>query len=172
MLSGLDDALLPYVHFFVNQRVDGYRLLLLASEDMEALHISKVGHQELILEAVQLLRHLHYELMSETLQSLFLQLSCKARNLYNELRMSNAAEVSTRTLSAVVDLLKTVKNLVAWMDRSPFEGCRDPFRQRVLQISVELALTAQRDKFADQPLAVIKSGVGLFTLSLPSSQHT
>lgn len=55
-------------------------------EDLEKIHITKIGHQEIILDSVDLLRHLHYSSASENLQSLALKLGCKSRSLYNYLK--------------------------------------------------------------------------------------
>ena len=54
----MDDAIIPYVHYFLNANIDGRKLLLLTHSDLERLNILKLGHQELILEAVDLLRNL------------------------------------------------------------------------------------------------------------------
>ena len=54
----MDDAIIPYVHYFMNANIDGRKLLLLTHSDLERLNIVKLGHQELILEAVDLLRNL------------------------------------------------------------------------------------------------------------------
>ena len=48
--------------------------------------MTKIGHQEIILDGVDLLKHLHYNFNSETLQSLALRLGCKSRSLYNQLK--------------------------------------------------------------------------------------
>ncbi|CAG2112767.1 unnamed protein product [Medioppia subpectinata] len=134
-LKGLDDCILPYVQFFLNNNINGCRLLLLSCDDLNHLNVRKVGHQELILDAVDLLKHLHYNFGSETLQSLALRLGCKARSLYNQLKRdlmiannnndtdngsgSTAGDerVSTQTLSAVSDILASVKAFISWIDR-------------------------------------------------------
>jgi len=85
-LQGLEDCILPYVHFFLNNQINGCRLLLLSPEDLTKLNVTKIGHQEIILDGVDLLKHLHYNFNSETLQSLALRLGCKSRSLYNQLK--------------------------------------------------------------------------------------
>ncbi|KAK4319979.1 hypothetical protein Pmani_009134 [Petrolisthes manimaculis] len=87
-LKGLDETVLPYVHYFVNNRVDGRRLLQLSPDDLPPLCVTKVGHQELILQAVELLRNIHYQLDQENVQYLALRLSSKARSIYCELRQT------------------------------------------------------------------------------------
>ncbi|XP_067128272.1 uncharacterized protein [Centruroides vittatus] len=165
-LKGLDDSILPYVHFFLNNDIDGQHLLILTPDDLTNLHITKVGHQELILEAINLLRLLHYNLTSENLQCLALKLACKARSLYNELRRNGPIEdngkqerVSTLILSSVSDILLAVKSFISWLDRYPFEGKEqyNPIRKTILKLSIELASTAQRDQFVEKPHTLIKN---------------
>lgn len=164
---GLDSSVLPYVPFFSNNGVGGCKLLLLSCDDLEKLNVHKIGHQEIILEGVDLLKHLHYNFASETLQSQALRLGCKARSLYNQLKQdelgitdrSKQERVSTSTLSGVSEILVSVKSFISWIDRYPFSGQDQyvPIRKTVLRHSIELASTAQRDQFVDQPNQVIKT---------------
>ena len=59
---------------------------MLNPDDLEKMNVIKIGHQELILDAIDLLRYLHYGFSTETLQTLVLRLGCKSRSLYNHLR--------------------------------------------------------------------------------------
>lgn len=164
---GLDDCVLPYVNFFINNGVNGCKLLLLTSDDLEALNVRKIGHQEIILEGVDLLRNLHYDFASETLQSQALKLGCRARSLFNQLKQddlerdpSQKERVSTQTLSSVSDILHSVKLFISWIDRYPF--CQKietygPIRRTILKHSIELVSTAQRDHFVDKPNTIIKA---------------
>lgn len=54
-LSGLDDSLQQYIPNFEKEKIDGQQLLKISHQDLEELTVSRVGHQELILEAVDLL---------------------------------------------------------------------------------------------------------------------
>ena len=56
--TGLDDVLQPYVPRFVSAGVTGQRLLSLDPSDLERLGVEKLGHRDLILEAVHLLSSL------------------------------------------------------------------------------------------------------------------
>ncbi len=56
--SGLDDVILPYAHFFHNNNVSGQGLLNLTVDDLYKLHVEKLGHQEIILEALDMLKSL------------------------------------------------------------------------------------------------------------------
>lgn len=107
MTLGLDDSILPYVQFFLNNNVNGCRLLLLSSDDLENLNVNKIGHQELILEGVDLLKHLHYNFASETLQSQALRLGCKARSLYNQLKHDELESCETGNSSKQRDRVST-----------------------------------------------------------------
>lgn len=55
--TGLDSILVPYIHSFLNNQVNGQQVLNLRPDDLEHLGVFKLGHQELILEAVEHLRH-------------------------------------------------------------------------------------------------------------------
>lgn len=140
-------------------------MLTLGPDDLTSLNISKVGHQELILEAVDHLRQLHYKLITENLQSLALKLGCRARSVYNDIKristtdQENATKIATGILADVSEVLLAVKAFVSWLDRAPFEGQEryTNIRQTVLKLGIELASTAQRDHFAAKPYAVIQS---------------
>ncbi|GFS38694.1 connector enhancer of kinase suppressor of ras 2 [Nephila pilipes] len=165
-LRGLEDEIQPYTQFFINNKVNGCQLLTLARDDLTNLNMTKIGHQELVLEAVELLRQLHYNLTSETLQSLALKLGCKAQSLFNDLKRvcqdyadtGKKQRVSVETLSAVSDIINLVKSLISWLDRYPFVGQESysDVRKTILKLSVELASTAQRDQFAENPHGTIK----------------
>ncbi|XP_060599743.1 connector enhancer of kinase suppressor of ras 3-like [Ruditapes philippinarum] len=58
----MDDAMIPYMHYFLNSGVDGKKLMLMTHADLEKLNVTKFGHQELILEAIDLLRNLKVDL--------------------------------------------------------------------------------------------------------------
>lgn len=193
--------------------MNGCRLLLLTSDDLDKLYIKKIGHQEIILDSVDLLKHLHYNSTSENLQTLALKLGCKSRSLYNHLRKepicgkcenciinlqspqsnfdneneenelysnlfqpykkSNVVirksitsgskrmcrKISTFTLTSVCDILNSVKRFITWIDRYSFEvqDYYSKIRQTILRISIELASTAQRDHFVENPKELIKN---------------
>lgn len=164
--------------FFRNNNINGCRLLLLSTDDLDSLNVTKIGHQEIILDAVDLLKHLHYNFCTETLQTLALKLGCKARSLFNHLKaeaLNNnptndeknnkiKQRVSTKTLSGVCDIMSSVKSLISWIDRYPFDGQDDyvKIRKNILKLSIELASTAQRDQFVEQPNDVIKQNCKIF----------
>lgn len=55
MFSGLDDCLQQYIKNFEREKVGGDQLLRITHQELEDLGVSRIGHQELILEAVDLL---------------------------------------------------------------------------------------------------------------------
>jgi connector enhancer of kinase suppressor of Ras 2 len=178
-LRGLDDVVYPYAHFFLNNDVTGQGLLNLTVDDLYKLHVEKLGHQEIILESLDLLRNFHFHLDQENLQFVCLRLSCKARSLYHEIMArypppcaaDTAAaagrkqqEVSAPMMSAVADVLDAVRLLLSWLDRRPFDSKSEFHRVRttLIGLSLELATNAQRDTFAEQPVDVIRSVPLLF----------
>lgn len=56
-LKGLDNSIVSYIHWFSNNEVNGQQLLNLSPDELTHLGVYKLGHQELILEAVQQLRN-------------------------------------------------------------------------------------------------------------------
>ncbi|XP_020294465.1 uncharacterized protein LOC109860036 isoform X2 [Pseudomyrmex gracilis] len=159
-LKGLDNSIHPYVHSFMNHNVNGQRLLNLQPEDLDRLGILKIGHQEIIFEAVEYLRNLHYELDRENLQLLALRLSCQAHSLYNELsHQTDSNSVTTQSLSNVASVMMTVKPLVRWLDRPPFTGklLYNDKKAELMKLSLEMATCAQRDRFAEKPIEEIRA---------------
>ncbi|RZF39776.1 hypothetical protein LSTR_LSTR003437 [Laodelphax striatellus] len=160
-LKGLDAVVVPHIHSFQNKQINGQQLLNLSPDDLEILGVYKLGHQELILEAVEHLRNFHYELDRETLQLLALRVSCLAHSLYNELRRnhSNSHLVSTQTLSDVANIVMAVKPLVCWLDRPPFNGHLEykQLKPELLSWSLEMATSGQRDRFAEHPVEEIRN---------------
>ncbi|KAK3926837.1 Connector enhancer of kinase suppressor of ras 3 [Frankliniella fusca] len=159
-LKGLDSSILPYLQLFLANDVNGQLLLNFRSEDLDNLGIKRLGHQELILEAVEHLRNFHYELDRENLQLLALRLSCQAHSLHNELRqLTDSQPVSTQTLADVASVVRAVKPLVCWLDRSPFSGQLEYADRKsdLLKCSLEIATCAQRDRFAERPVEEIRT---------------
>jgi len=56
-LIGLDCVILPYIKYFIDTDVNGQKLLDMQPNDLDKIGVQKIGHQELILEAVDLLRN-------------------------------------------------------------------------------------------------------------------
>ena len=58
LVSGLDDVIASYIPHFQKQGLNGKQLLCLSHSDLEKCQVKKLGHQELILEAVDQLTQL------------------------------------------------------------------------------------------------------------------
>ena len=55
LCPGLDDNLQQYVTNFEREKISGEQLLKITHQDLEELGVARIGHQELVLEAVDLL---------------------------------------------------------------------------------------------------------------------
>uniref|UniRef100_A0A671RYT9 Connector enhancer of kinase suppressor of ras 2-like n=1 Tax=Sinocyclocheilus anshuiensis TaxID=1608454 RepID=A0A671RYT9_9TELE len=125
-MKGLDDCLLQYIKNFEQEKVGGEQLLRITHQELHDLGVSRIGHQELILEAVDLLCALNYGLETENLKTLTHKLNASAKNLQNFItgrrRGGHYDGRATRKLpndflTSVVDLIAAAKSLLAWLDR-------------------------------------------------------
>ncbi|XP_031153531.1 connector enhancer of kinase suppressor of ras 2 isoform X2 [Sander lucioperca] len=155
-MKGLDDCLQQYVCVFERGGVCGERLLRISHAELEDLGVSRIGHQELILEAVDLLCALNSGLETESVRTLAHKLGASAKNLQNFIsgrrRSSQSESRSSRRLpndllTSVVDLITAAKSLLAWLDRSPFATVADysVTRNNVIQLCLELTTIVQQD---------------------------
>ncbi|XP_076024713.1 connector enhancer of kinase suppressor of ras 2-like [Genypterus blacodes] len=155
-MKGLDDCLLQYIKTFEREKVGGDQLLRITHQELEDLGVSRIGHQELILEAVDLLCALNYGLETENLKTLSHKLNASAKNLQNFItgrrRSGHYDGRATRKLpndflTSVVDLIAAAKSLLAWLDRSPFAAVADYSitRNNVIQLCLELTTIVQQD---------------------------
>uniref|UniRef100_A0AAQ5Y5B9 Connector enhancer of kinase suppressor of Ras 2 n=1 Tax=Amphiprion ocellaris TaxID=80972 RepID=A0AAQ5Y5B9_AMPOC len=145
-----------YVCVFERGGVCGERLLRISHAELEELGVSRIGHQELILEAVDLLCALNSGLETESVRTLAHKLGASAKNLQNFIsgrrRSSQSESRSSRRLpndllTSVVDLITAAKSLLAWLDRSPFAAVADysVTRNNVIQLCLELTTIVQQD---------------------------
>ncbi|XP_067107800.1 connector enhancer of kinase suppressor of ras 2 [Osmerus mordax] len=155
-MKGLDDCLQQYVGVFEHGGVCGERLLRISHAELEELGVSRIGHQELILEAVDLLCALNSGLETESVRTLAHKLGASAKNLQNFIsgrrRSSQSESRSSRRLpndllTSVVDLITAAKSLLAWLDRSSFAAVADysVTRNNVIQLCLELTTIVQQD---------------------------
>ncbi|XP_053561236.1 connector enhancer of kinase suppressor of ras 2 [Bombina bombina] len=122
----LDDCLQQYIKNFEREKIAGDQLLRITHQELEELGVTRIGHQELILEAVDLLCALNYGLETENLKTLSHKLNASAKNLQNFItgrrRSGHYDGKSSRKLpndflTSVVDLIGSAKSLLAWLDR-------------------------------------------------------
>uniref|UniRef100_A0A8B9ZA57 Connector enhancer of kinase suppressor of Ras 2 n=1 Tax=Buteo japonicus TaxID=224669 RepID=A0A8B9ZA57_9AVES len=153
----LDDCLQQYIKNFEREKISGDQLLRITHQELEDLGVTRIGHQELILEAVDLLCALNYGLETENLKTLSHKLNASAKNLQNFItgrRRSGHYDGRTSRklpndfLTSVVDLIGAAKSLLAWLDRSPFAAVTDysVTRNNVIQLCLELTTIVQQCK--------------------------
>ncbi|NXE49200.1 CNKR3 kinase, partial [Casuarius casuarius] len=153
---GLDDCLQQYVHKFEREKINGEQLLQISHQDLEDLGITRIGHQELVLEAVDLLCALNYGLETDNMKNLVLKLRASSNNLQNYIssrrKSSNYDGNTSRKppnefLTSVVELIGAAKALLAWLDRAPFTGIADfsSMKNRIIQLCLDLTTTVQKD---------------------------
>ncbi|XP_051954565.1 connector enhancer of kinase suppressor of ras 3 [Xyrauchen texanus] len=155
-IRGLDDSLQQYVLNFEREKIDGEQLLKFSHQDLEELAVTRVGHQELILEAVDLLCALNCGVETDNLKTLVGQTRAATSNLHNcasERRKNPSYDGGSPDkppnlfLTAVVELIGTAKGMLAWLDRTPLSGVSDftSTKNRIIQLCLELTTTVQKD---------------------------
>ncbi|TNN26434.1 Connector enhancer of kinase suppressor of ras 3 [Liparis tanakae] len=124
-LGGLDGGLQQYVASFQRQQVDGRRLLAASHQELLALGLKRVGHQELLLEAVELLGALNCGVQKDHLTTLIGRMRAAHHDLAASVsqRRKNPAyhhkvshQPSNDFLTAVVELIGAAKSLLGWLD--------------------------------------------------------
>ncbi|XP_053192218.1 connector enhancer of kinase suppressor of ras 1 [Scomber japonicus] len=126
-LQGLDA---PLQHYPVSEwHLSGLDLLQLNSENLEKLGVHKIGHQELILEAVEKLCSLTYGIGGENLQSLTeklralahtLQMGIQGRWRLNSYNGRSTTKLPANVLQIVVELITSAKGLFSLLNRYQF----------------------------------------------------
>ncbi|KAG8123703.1 hypothetical protein E2320_019044 [Naja naja] len=152
----MDDCLQQYVQKFEREKINGAQLLQISHQDLEELGVTRIGHQELVLEAVDLLCALNYGLETDNMKNLILKLRAASNNLQNYIgtrrKSSNYDGNSSRKppnefLTSVVELIGAAKALLTWLDRTPFTGIADfsVTKNKIIQLCLDLTTTVQKD---------------------------
>uniref|UniRef100_A0A9J8CK29 Cnksr family member 3 n=1 Tax=Cyprinus carpio carpio TaxID=630221 RepID=A0A9J8CK29_CYPCA len=155
-IRGLDDSLQLYVPNFERAKINGEQLLKISHQDLEELTVTRVGHQELILEAVDLLCALNCGVETDNLKTLVGQMRAASNNLHNcasERRKNPSYDGGSPNkppnvfLTAVVELIGAAKGMLAWLDRTPLTGISDftSTKNKIIQLCLELTTTVQKD---------------------------
>ncbi|XP_043919290.1 connector enhancer of kinase suppressor of ras 3 [Protopterus annectens] len=155
-MKGLDESLQQYVRSFEREKINGEHLLQISHQDLEELGVVRIGHQELILEAVDLLCALNYGLETDNMKNLVLKLRNSSNHLQNYIigrRKNTGYDGNTshkppnEFLTSVVELIGTAKALLAWLDRTPFTGIMDfsSIKNQIIQLCLDLTTTVQQD---------------------------
>ncbi|XP_003962772.2 connector enhancer of kinase suppressor of ras 1 isoform X2 [Takifugu rubripes] len=126
-LQGLDAPLQQYPTSAWH--LTGMDLLQLTSKDLENLGVNKIGHQELILEAVEKLCFLMYGIGGESLRSVTeklravsqsLQMGIQSRWRINGYDGGSTTKLPTGVLQLVVELITSAKGLFSLLNRYQF----------------------------------------------------
>ncbi|XP_061664016.1 connector enhancer of kinase suppressor of ras 3-like [Syngnathoides biaculeatus] len=155
-MTGLDDSLQQYLPAFRWQQVDGDKLLKMTHQELTAMGVVKVGHQELMPEAVDLLCALNYGMESENLKTPVAKMRLAYHNLSGAVsqrrknptyQSDSAHRPSNDFLTAVVELIAAAKSLLSWMDRTPMTNASDfmSTKSTIIQLCLELTSTVQKD---------------------------
>ncbi|XP_048830754.1 LOW QUALITY PROTEIN: connector enhancer of kinase suppressor of ras 3-like [Brienomyrus brachyistius] len=155
-MKGLDDSLQQYVYKFEQEKINGEQLLKISHQDLEELGVTRIGHQELVLEAVDLLCALNYGIETDILKNLVAQMRTATSSLRvctSERRRSPSYNGSmcrkppNDFLTLVVELIGAAKNLLAWLDRTPLTGISDftATKNKIIQQCLQLTTTVQQD---------------------------
>ncbi|XP_046903230.1 connector enhancer of kinase suppressor of ras 1 [Hypomesus transpacificus] len=151
-LGGLDASLQQY--HVSDWHLCGLDLLQLSSQDLENLGVTKIGHQEIILEAVEKLCSLTYGMAGESLQSLTEKLRAVAHTLQMGIQQrwrvntrEGATQLPANVLHAVLDLISSAKGLFSLLNRYQLSqsGNTQPASQSIISHCKELGATVQKD---------------------------
>ncbi|XP_057200398.1 connector enhancer of kinase suppressor of ras 1 isoform X2 [Triplophysa rosa] len=152
-LKGLDAPLHQYS--FSEWHLSGSDLLHLTSARLEKLGVHKIGHQELILEAVEKLCALTYSIGGETLRSLTeklnalahtLQMTIQGRWRVNSSDGQSATTLPQQILQAVVDVITATKGLISLLNRYQFsQQTGDKASEKLIDLCKDLDTTVHKD---------------------------
>ncbi|XP_068194477.1 connector enhancer of kinase suppressor of ras 3-like [Antennarius striatus] len=155
-MRGLDENLQQYVCNFEREKISGEQLLKITHQDLEELGVARIGHQELVLEAVDLLCALNYGVETDNLKSLIVRMRAATNSLHmstSDRRKSpvydgsNSRKPPNDFLTSVVELIGAAKSLLAWLDRTPLTGISDftATKNKIIQLCLDLTTTVQQD---------------------------
>ncbi|XP_068582510.1 connector enhancer of kinase suppressor of ras 1 isoform X2 [Cebidichthys violaceus] len=126
-LQGLDA---PLHHYPVSEwHLSGVDLLQLTCQDLEKLGVQKIGHQELILDAVEKLCSLTYGIGGESLRGVTeklravahtLQMGIQGRWRLNTYDGRSTTKLPAAVLQIVVELITSAKGLFSLLNRYQF----------------------------------------------------
>ncbi|XP_069751559.1 connector enhancer of kinase suppressor of ras 1 isoform X2 [Narcine bancroftii] len=149
-LQGLDSGVQKYP--FDQWQVNGEQLLRLSQLNLEELGVKQIGHQELILEAVELLCALTYDLETENLKILMEKLRAVSGTLQSFIVSRRKVTPSPQRTSGdllccVIDLLQITKAIFSWLNRYPFICIINyiDMKKEIIRLCVELAETIHKE---------------------------
>ncbi|CAB1340412.1 unnamed protein product, partial [Coregonus sp. 'balchen'] len=119
----MDDSLQQYVPYFEREKIDGEQLLKISHQDLLELGMTRIGHQELVLEAVDLLCAMNYGVEKDNLKTLVGRMRAASNNLQNS--ASERRKNPSTPLTGISDFTST--------------------KNRIIQLCLELTSTVQKD---------------------------
>ncbi|XP_041462368.1 uncharacterized protein LOC121413570 isoform X3 [Lytechinus variegatus] len=131
------------------------------SQHLEDLGIHKVGHQEIMLDAINLLCNLHYRQSFEDLQSVTLNLNTRTNCLtkFLQSRSRNGSyhtgrngtnvpqSIPASVLVLIAEIITAAKTVISWLDRPPFvtgDHFFKMFREDILKSALDLTQVGQQ----------------------------
>ncbi|KAM4702404.1 connector enhancer of kinase suppressor of ras 1 isoform 2-T2 [Discoglossus pictus] len=182
-LEGLDSCLQQYT--FQEWDISGQDLLDLSPQRLGLLGVRSIGHQEIILEAVEQLCALHYDLQSENLRSLTEKLWGVSQNLRSHilshrkmlsLSPTTVLSPTPKQLACIIDIVSAARSLFSWLNRYLFTRLNDYSASRdVIALCVELAETLHKDwsdpQIEERILSVCQNICGICENILSCSPH-
>ncbi|KAE8601859.1 hypothetical protein XENTR_v10013816 [Xenopus tropicalis] len=155
-MKGLDDCLLQYVTNVEREKINGEQLLKFTHQDLQELGITQIQHQELVLEAVDLLCALNYGLEMDSMKNTVLKLRSSSNNLQNYIgNQKKSASYDSNTshkphndfLTSAVELIGSAKALLTCLERAPFTEITDlsSTKNKIIQLCLDLTTTVQQE---------------------------
>ncbi|XP_023698282.2 connector enhancer of kinase suppressor of ras 1 isoform X2 [Paramormyrops kingsleyae] len=152
-LKGLEASLQQYP--FQEWQLSGQELLTLSYRELEQLGVKRIGHQELILDAVEKLCSLTYSMPEESLRSLTEKLRTVAHSLLMGIQGRwkvksysghSATKLPTAVLQALLDVILAAKGLFSLLNRYHFAELCSRFDSRdILSQCQELGSVVHKD---------------------------
>ncbi|XP_048831674.1 connector enhancer of kinase suppressor of ras 1 isoform X2 [Brienomyrus brachyistius] len=152
-LKGLEASLQQYP--FQEWQLSGQELLTLSYRELEQLGVKKIGHQELILDAVEKLCSLTYSMPEESLRSLTeklrtvahsLQMGIQGRWKVKSYSGHSATKLPTAILQALLDVILAAKGLFSLLNRYHFAELRSRVDSRnIMSRCQELGSMVQKE---------------------------
>uniref|UniRef100_A0A8D0LC84 Connector enhancer of kinase suppressor of Ras 2 n=1 Tax=Sphenodon punctatus TaxID=8508 RepID=A0A8D0LC84_SPHPU len=141
-MKGLDDCLQQYIKNFEREKISGDQLLRITHQELEDLGVTRIGHQELILEAVDLLCALVNFLGETGGNGKDLFASRQNAKLHNFCSRAGQAHGSTSNAFA-----NSWNGPLLYAFPSPFAAVTDYSitRNSVIQLCLELTTIVQQD---------------------------
>ncbi|XP_048831675.1 connector enhancer of kinase suppressor of ras 1 isoform X3 [Brienomyrus brachyistius] len=173
-LKGLEASLQQYP--FQEWQLSGQELLTLSYRELEQLGVKKIGHQELILDAVEKLCSLTYSMPEESLRSLTeklrtvahsLQMGIQGRWKVKSYSGHSATKLPTAILQALLDVILAAKGLFSLLNRYHFAELRSRVDSRnIMSRCQELGSMVQKEVTVyEREKDIISVGIEITTTS-------